>query len=81
MVSTANDSALSFRAPAPDANEMYHFDGPIIPYDKAMCIGARDVDVKAFAPGQANLYQVIDGQLNVFDVAGKEYIAMGGEHL
>jgi serralysin len=77
VVSSGNDGELSFRALAPEDSTTYNFDGPIVTYDKAMSIGGEDVDVKAFAAGQAKLYQVIDGQLNVFDVAEKEYVAVG----
>ena len=58
---------------APDIN----MDGPIFSYDKDVAIGGQDVSVAAFAPGQAKLYQVIDGQLKVFDTAEKEYVDAG----
>jgi Ca2+-binding RTX toxin-like protein len=77
VVSTGTEGVLSFNALDPEPNEQYNFDGPIISYDKEMVIGGENVSVEAFAPGQANLYQVIDGQLNVFNVQTNEYIAVG----
>lgn len=77
VVSTGNEGELSFHALTPEANAEYNFDGPIVTYDKEMSIGGQDVTVKAFAAGQAKLYQVIDGQLNVFDVQSEEYVAAG----
>lgn len=77
VVSTGEVGELTFRALTPEDSTKYNFDGPIICYDQSMSMGGFDVDVQAFAAGQAKLYQVIDGQLNVFDVAEKEYIAVG----
>lgn len=77
VVSTGDDGALSFRAVEAEPDAKYDFSGPITTYDKAMTIGGADVEVKAFAAGQAKLYQVIDGQLNVFDVEAKSYVAVG----
>jgi Ca2+-binding RTX toxin-like protein len=79
VISTGSDGELSLRALDPEESEQYNFDGPIISYDKEIMIGGEDVSVQAFAPGQANLYQVIDGQLNVFDVQTKEYKAVGDQ--
>lgn len=77
VVSTGTDGALSFRAVEPVDAVTYNFDGPIVSYDKAMEIGGEAVTVSAFAAGQAKLYQVIDGQLNVFDTAAQAYTAVG----
>lgn len=79
VVSTGVNGELSFQALTPTDSQQYNFDGPIISYDKEMTIGGEDVGVQAFAPGQANLYQVIDGQLNVFDVQTKTYVAVGDQ--
>ncbi len=79
VLSNGEDGKLSFHALDPVDNGKYNFDGPIISYDKEMKIGGEAVSVQAFAPGQANLYQVIDGQLNVFGVDTKEYIAVGDQ--
>ncbi len=77
VVSTGEEGALTFNALTPESTSNYNFEGPITSYEKTMSVGGSDVDVQAFAAGQAKLYQVIDGQLNVFDVAEKEYIAVG----
>lgn len=59
-------------------NADYDFSGPITSYESEIPVGDGDTaTVQAFAPGQAALYQVIDGQLNVFDVEAREYIAVG----
>ena len=79
VVSDGTAGELSFRALAPEASQEYNFDGPIISYEKTISVGAQDIDVHAFAAGQAKLYQVIDGQLNVFDVNEKEYVAVGDQ--
>ncbi len=51
--------------------------GPIYSYDSTLNVGGVDVAVDAFAPGQTNLYQVIDGQLKVFDVETETYTDAG----
>ena len=77
VVSTGNEGKLSFEAVESGPNEAYNFDGPIVSYETEMEIGGEGVNVQAFAPGQAKLYQVIDGQLNVFDVQTKDYVSVG----
>ena len=79
VVSNGAEGELTFNALAPEDNNVYNFDGPIVSYEKVITIGGTEVEVDAFAPGQAKLYQVIDGQLNVFDVNDKEYIAVGDQ--
>ena len=78
VTSTGDEGSLSFRAlqPEPD-NSIYDFSGPVVSYDKTMNFGGEDFAVDAFAPGQASLYQVIDGQLKVFDVANRDYVDVG----
>ncbi|GLQ33762.1 hypothetical protein GCM10007939_00450 [Amylibacter marinus] len=67
---------LTFRS-VPDGNAYTGpeiiTDGVIDYYEKEVTIGGETVDVAAFAPGQASLYQVIDGQLKVFDTATNTY--------
>lgn len=77
VVSTGSAGELSFKAVESGSNEAYNFDGPIVSYETEMAIGGEAVNVQAFAPGQAKLYQVIDGQLNVFDVQTKDYVNVG----
>lgn len=77
VTGTGEDGALSFRTlPAEDAPR-YNFDGPVVSYDKEVDFGDEAVTLKAFAPGQAALYQVIDGDLKVFDVEDREYVDAG----
>lgn len=54
-------------------------DGPIFHYDAQMEIGGASVDVKAFAEGQANVYQVINGTLQVFDPQTETYSQAGAD--
>jgi len=68
------DGELTFREVAPaDTGPEINSDGPIAFYETEVSIGGEDVSVSAFAPGQAKLYQVIDGQLKVFDPSTNEY--------
>lgn len=77
VTSNGNEGALSFRSLEANSAAHYDFSGPIISYIKEVTVGGEKVSVDAFAAGQAKLYQVIDGQLNVFDVQEKTYIAVG----
>ncbi|WP_294225879.1 type I secretion protein [uncultured Shimia sp.] len=51
--------------------------GPIFHYTQEMEVGGQTVDVAVFADGQANLYQVLNGTLHVFDVATQTYEVAG----
>jgi len=51
--------------------------GPIFHYAHEMQIGGQTVEVAAFADGQANLYQVLNGTLHVFDVETQSYEVAG----
>lgn len=79
VLSTGADGELSFRAVDAVETQAYNFDGPIISYETSIDIGGESVDVHAFAPGQSNLYQVINGQLNVFDIETQTYVAVGDD--
>ncbi len=79
VISTGSEGELSFNVIDDTGSNQYNFDGPIISYDMEMTVGGNDVTVQAFAPGQANLYQVIDGHLNVFDVNAKDYVTVGDQ--
>lgn len=71
---TGGEGDLTFREIAPqDSGPEINSDGPISFYESNVSIGGEDVTVSAFAPGQAKLYQVIDGQLKVFDPSENEY--------
>lgn len=72
------DGTLTLREIKDNAvNPDLHTDGPIMYYDKSVTIGGADTEVAAFAPGQAKLYQMISGQLNVFDPATQTYETVG----
>ncbi|MEL7203671.1 MAG: calcium-binding protein [Pseudomonadota bacterium] len=53
--------------------------GPAFHYDKEMEIGGETVTVAAFADGQPNLYQVLDGTLHVFDTETQTYEKAGSD--
>ena len=69
------DGELTFREVAPETHTGPEIDtsGAIFSYDKVVTIGGEETTVAAFAPGQSKLYQVIDGQLKVFDTQANEY--------
>lgn len=75
--SAGEEGDLSFRVVEDDGSSLYSFDGPIASYEQSMEFGGQSVTVNAFAPGQSKLYQVIDGDLKVFDVENREYIDAG----
>lgn len=79
VTAAGDEGALSFRAISPEVPgaPSYDFDGPIVSYDKDVQISGESVSVAAFAPGQAKLYQVIDGQLKAFDPEGQTYVDVG----
>jgi len=79
VTSAGDQGELSFRALQPDAsdNALYDFSGPIASYQKEVNLGGDAVSVDAFAPGQAKLYQVIDGHLKAFDTASNSYVDVG----
>ena len=52
-------------------------DGPVFYYDKEVTIGGQMTTVKAFAEAQANIYQVINGTLQVFDPIEATYVKAG----
>ncbi|MCF2869864.1 calcium-binding protein [Octadecabacter sp. G9-8] len=79
VVSTGSEGELSFKAVESEGDVTYNFDGPIVSYEVEFESGGTSVVVDAFAPGQAKLYQVIDGQLNVFDVESKDYVTVGDQ--
>ena len=73
---------LTFREaldPNAEQGPTINTDGPIFSYEKTVQIGDQEIDIAAFAPGQPKLYQVIDGQLNVFDTETESYQIAGDE--
>ncbi|MEO1537795.1 MAG: calcium-binding protein [Pseudomonadota bacterium] len=79
VTSTGEEGELSFRAIQPEASDQagYNFDGPIVSYEKDMDLGGGTFQVDAFAPGQQQLYQVIDGHLKAFDTETSTYVDVG----
>ncbi len=77
-VEGGGEGKLTFRelTPPSDGPEI-NTDGPIFSYQKTVAIGEEDVDVAAFAPGQSKLFQMISGQLNVFDPETEQYQVAG----
>ncbi len=75
---TGGDGTLTFvtRETEGDGPEI-DTSGPIFSYETTVDIGGQSVDVAAFAEGQAKIYQVIDGELNVFDTETGTYSAAG----
>ncbi|MEM9715517.1 MAG: calcium-binding protein [Pseudomonadota bacterium] len=75
VVGEGNGTGLTIRTAEPDgANSItYDTSGPIISYEKSVDLGDGPMNVDAFAPGQAKLFQVINGQLKVFDTETETY--------
>lgn len=68
---TIRSISLDSSAPAIDTS------GPVFSYDTQVTIGGVETTVAAFAPGQAGLYQVLDGTLHVFDTQSGTYEQVG----
>ncbi|QBF30831.1 type I secretion protein [Thalassococcus sp. S3] len=51
--------------------------GPIYHYDQDVEIGGQTITVSAFAEGQPNLYQVLNGTLHVFETDTQSYQRAG----
>ncbi len=77
--STENDTAEITIRSADSVGDGPQIDtsGPIYHYEQDMDIGGQTVTVAAFAEGQSNLYQVLNGTLHVFDVETQTYEAAG----
>lgn len=81
VVGTGGATGLAIRTAEPDnpVSSIYDTSGPIISYEKTIDLGDGEMVVDAFAPGQAKLFQTIDGQLQVFDTTTKTYVGAGPE--
>lgn len=75
----SGEGELTLRVVEPEGSDGPEIitDAPIAHYMTEMDIGGETVEVAAFAPGQAKLYQMIDGTLNVFDTQTKSYEPAG----
>lgn len=76
---TGGPGALTFRSIESDVSSGPVIDtsGPVFHYDKTMSIDGQEVTVKAIAEGQTNIYQVLNGELNIFDVETGQYVTAG----
>ncbi len=76
---TGGGTGLGLRTADPDtpATSIYDTSGPIYTYGKTIDLGDGPIEVQAYAPGQAKLFQVISGQLQVFDTASQTYTTAG----
>ena len=72
---TDGDTGLTIRTADSENSDPLDIDtsGPVFSYEKSIDIGGGEMTIDAFAPGQAKLFQVIDGQLKVFDTATSTY--------
>lgn len=70
---------LTFRSIESTSNDgpVINTDGPVFYYEKEMTIGGQTATVKAFAEAQSNIYQVINGTLQVFDPVEASYTKAG----
>lgn len=77
VTSTGGEGQLSFRAIPQDGAVDYDFSGPIASYQTTTTLNGAEAEVAGFAPGQPNLYQVIDGHLKAFDLETQSYQDVG----
>lgn len=77
VTSTGEEGQLSFRAIPQDGAVDYDFSGPIASYQTTTTLNGAAIEVAGFAPGQPNLYQVIDGHLKAFDLESQSYQDVG----
>ncbi|MEM7270361.1 MAG: type I secretion protein [Pseudomonadota bacterium] len=69
----------SIESTAEDEGPTINTDGPVFYYEVEKTIGGQSVTVKAFAEAQANIYQVINGTLQVFDPVEASYEKAGSD--
>lgn len=77
----SGEGNLTFRSIGSTSSDgpVINTDGPVFYYEKEMTIGGQVVTVKAFAEAQANIYQVINGTLQVFDPVESSYVKAGSD--
>lgn len=80
LLGTGGEDALTFRSVESTAGntgpEIFD-DAPIAYYEKEMLIGGAEVTVRAVAPGQPNIYQIMNGTLHSFDAQTQTYTKAG----
>ncbi len=76
---TGGEGELTFRALPSDetGGPEVNTDGPVFWYEKSVDVQGQQVEVKAFAEGQTNIYQVLDGELNIFNPETATYTPAG----
>ncbi|EBA18049.1 hypothetical protein RSK20926_19962 [Roseobacter sp. SK209-2-6] len=79
FTATDNQTELTIRSIDGPTSEGPVIDtsGAIFHYDQDIVIDGQAVTVAAFADGQANLYQVLNGTLHVFDTTNGSYEVAG----
>jgi len=78
FTATGGETEITLRSlDGPSSGPVIDTSGPIFHYAREMEIGGQTVEVAAFADGQANLYQVLNGTLHVFDVETQTYEVAG----
>ena len=78
LTGTSGENTLTFHTVAttePSDGPVINTDGAIYSYEKTVEVGGEEIDVAAFAPGQNGIYQVIDGDLHIFDPVAETYTA------
>jgi len=78
FTATGGETEITLRSlDGPNSGPVIDTSGPIFHYARDVEIGGQTVEVAAFADGQANLYQVLNGTLHVFDVETQTYEVAG----
>ncbi len=79
ILGTGEPGELTFRSieSASQATPTIDTDTPAFHYEKEVLIGNQTVTVDAFAEGQSNMYQVLNGTLHVFDPETETYEKAG----
>ncbi|MEO1563015.1 MAG: calcium-binding protein [Pseudomonadota bacterium] len=75
VTGTGGETGLTIRTAESENSVALDIDtsGPVFKYETSVDLGDGPIEVDAFAPGQAKLFQVIDGQLKVFDTETSTY--------
>ena len=83
FVGGGGEQSLTFTVvdtgPADDGSPEIDTSGVVATYEREVSVGGETVTVEAFAPGQSNVYQILNGQLHSFDLDTDSYTAMENE--
>ncbi|TCL09885.1 hemolysin type calcium-binding protein [Shimia isoporae] len=78
ITASGTETEITLRSiDGPDSGPPIDTSGPVYTYETEIDIGGTVVTVPAFAEGQANLYQVLNGTLHVFDTESQTYDLAG----